>query len=153
MLEIINEKGIPLTDELRGIQDWLHDFRARAGVDFSPFVFDPMVEDVSDRQELEATGMHEDDINEMLHHARNEFYDPVELRALVQKLLAYAACLPKGKETKLLVKELKQILEGCDVAIRAGDKVQLLADFEDRDDPDYDDEVEDEEPEEDDDER
>jgi hypothetical protein len=153
MLELINEKGIPFTDELREIQDWLHDFRARAGVGLSPFVFDPMVEEATDREELEKSGMEEDDIVEMLHHAKNDFHDPKALRSVLENVLEYARGLPAAKEAKLLVKELKQLLEGCDAAIRVGDKVQLLADFEDRDDPDYDDEEGDEEAEEDEDER
>ena len=140
MIELINEKGIPLTDELREIQDGFHIFRAEIGVDLNPYVFDPMVQGAPDWEGLERSGMEDDDIEEMLLTSKNDFHDPAKLRASLEKLLEFARGLPVAKDTKLLVKELNQLLAGCDAAIKAGDKVQLLADFEDREDPDYDDE-------------
>ncbi len=154
MIELINQTGKPLTDELRELQDWARIFLSEAGVDLIPFIHDPMSggeeevaamddldvdEDPEYREEVEA------EKREILEFSKDDFHDPAVLRALVEKLLEYVLGLPKAKETKLLAKELKQLIDGCETAMRAGDKVQLLADFEDREDPDYDDEDEDDE--------
>ena len=160
MIELINQTGKPLTDELRELQDWRQIFLSEAGVDIIPFIYDPMsggAEEVARMEEVDDDDDEDPEYQaelearkrEIVEFFKDDFYDPAELRALVEKLLGYVESLPKVKETKLLVKELKQLLEGCDVALRAGDKVQLLADFEDREDPDYDDEEGDEETEED----
>ena len=144
MIELINEHGVPLSDEVREMDTWFDYFRRELGIDLFPYVYDPMSGDAPDREELEASGMMEEDIEELLHTSKDDFHDPAELRGAFEKLLEFAQGLPTSKEAKLLVKELRQLLEGCDRAIKSGDKVQLLSDSEDDDEPDYDDKEEEE---------
>jgi hypothetical protein len=127
MYELINKKGERKTGVVRYLGDWLNPLAAE-GVDLRPFVYDPEWGAGAERDELLATGMEEEEVDEIRLISREDFYEPEVLLSALGSAEAMALTLIRheGERAKVL-REISELKQACEKAMSSGEPLQIFS--------------------------
>jgi hypothetical protein len=147
LYELIDKKGSRKTGVLRHLADWLNPLAA-AGVDMRPFVYDPEWGAGADRDGLLATGMEEEEVDEIMLTSQEDYYEPQVLLSAVESAEAMVLTLIRheGERAKVL-RDLSELKQACERGMSSGEPLQIFAipideDVEEEEDDDGDEDEE-----------
>lgn len=127
MYQLINKKGESKTGILRHLGDWLNPLAAQ-GVDLRPFVFSPEWGDAPGREVLLASGMEEEEVDEVMLVSKEEYCDSQALLSAVveAEFLAGSLVRHEGDRTPLL-RDLLSLKRACEQLVATGESIQIFA--------------------------